>query len=123
MEQTAVVVGRDTKNGRFVAGNSGNGGRRPGSRNRLGEAFLSDLAASWQRHGPQALERCALEEPGQYLRVVASLMPKELDLSVNHHVQVEAILADFRGIGVPDRTVAGLMRLLPKAIIDADAAE
>jgi hypothetical protein len=37
--------------GRFVAGNSGNGGRPKGTRNELSEAFIADLCENWRKHG------------------------------------------------------------------------
>jgi hypothetical protein len=69
--------------GRFLAGNSGNGGRKRGSRNKLGEAFLQDLYADWQQHGPQVIETCRRNKPEVYLKVVASLLPKELEIKEN----------------------------------------
>jgi hypothetical protein len=68
--------------GRFKSGNVGGPGRKPGSRNKLGEAFLEDLLDAWNEHGATALERCATEEPAQFVRVVASLMPKDINLNV-----------------------------------------
>ena len=81
MSETGEVAGRDARSGRFLAGNNG-GGRKPGSRSKLGEAFVADLAACWEKHGVEALERCALEEPGQFIKVIASLMPRDINLSV-----------------------------------------
>jgi len=43
--------------GRFIAGNSGNGGRKPGSRAKLGEAFVADLCADWEKHGIETIAR------------------------------------------------------------------
>ena len=80
MSETSIE-GRDTK-GRFVAGNGGNGGRRPGARNKLGESFIADLRDVWESHGKQALIDCAQTEPAQFVRVLASLMPKDINLSV-----------------------------------------
>ena len=61
MTETTVIE-RDKKNGRFLAGNAGNGGRRPGARNKLGEQFLEDLRDSWVEQGPRALARCAEDD-------------------------------------------------------------
>jgi hypothetical protein len=72
---------RDERTGRFQLGHKG-GGRPKGSRNKLAESFVADLRDCWELHGVQALERCALEEPSQFLRVIASLMPKDVNLSV-----------------------------------------
>ncbi|MGO4449093.1 hypothetical protein AB4Y96_09210 [Phyllobacterium sp. TAF24] len=35
----------------------GNPGRPEGSRNKLGEQFLSDLLASWEANGPDVIDR------------------------------------------------------------------
>ena len=64
-------------------GQSGNPkGRALGSRNRMSESFLEDLRATWEKHGARALETCAVEDPTGFVRIVASLLPKHVDLSV-----------------------------------------
>jgi hypothetical protein len=45
MSDATIMAQRDTKTGRFLAGNSG-GGRKPGSRNKLSESFIADVQAS-----------------------------------------------------------------------------
>jgi hypothetical protein len=47
------LVERDAKTGRFVTGNFGGPGRKLGSRNKLGEAFIEDLRDAWIEHGAQ----------------------------------------------------------------------
>lgn len=65
----------------FAPGQSGNPGGKPvGSRNRLQGAFFAQLAADFDKDGKVAIRRCRDETPGIYLRVVASLMPKELEI-------------------------------------------
>lgn len=65
----------------FPAGVSGNPAGRPkGSRNKLGEAFLSDLYADWQQHGIAAIARVREERPQVYLKVTASLLPKHIQV-------------------------------------------
>jgi len=66
--------------GQFLLGHSGRGGRPRGSRAKLGEAFLADLRATWEQYGPQALERCAKEEPAAFARLVATLMPDRVEV-------------------------------------------
>ncbi len=83
MAEAAPKPEQDAKTGRFVAGNSGNGGRKKGSRNLLGEAFLAAMHEDFQEHGPAAVVRVREEKPDQYLKVIASLLPKELNLNVN----------------------------------------
>lgn len=67
---------KDPKTGRFVTGNIG-GGRKKGSRAKLGEAFITDLQADWQEHGQEVIATVRAERPQDYLKVVASILPKE----------------------------------------------
>ena len=63
-------------------GQSGNPAGRPrGSRNRLGEAFVDDLCADWKENGPQVIVAVRKADPSTYLRVVASILPKELSVT------------------------------------------
>ena len=72
---------QDTK---FRPGQSGNpAGRRKGVRNKLGEAFVKALHEDFDKHGIAAVERVRDEKPDQYLKVIASLLPKEIDVGEN----------------------------------------
>ena len=63
-------------------GQSGNPAGRPrGSRNRLGEAFVDDLFADWRENGSQVIVAVRKADPSTYLRVVASILPKELSVT------------------------------------------
>ena len=80
-EDQRPVPEKDEKTGRFVTGNIG-GGRTKGSRNKLGEQFIQDLYASWAEKGAETIETVRIERPHEYVKVVASILPKELN--VNH---------------------------------------
>jgi hypothetical protein len=68
-------------NGRWQKGQSGNPAGRPkGSRNQFGEEFVSALRADFAEHGLEVLERVRRETPSQYLRVRATVVPKEFHL-------------------------------------------
>ncbi|MFC4296184.1 hypothetical protein ACFO0A_14080 [Novosphingobium tardum] len=69
---------RDSK-GRFLAGNIG-GGRRKGNRNRLTETLLATIEADFAEHGPNVLAKLREDDPASYLRIVASLVPRDLVL-------------------------------------------
>jgi hypothetical protein len=68
--------------GRFISGNSG-GGRPKGSRNQLGEAFIDDLYADWLAHGVATIEKVRAAKPAAYLKVIASMVPKDLNMKVS----------------------------------------
>lgn len=72
---------------RFQPGNRANPiGRPKGSRNKLQEAFWRDFAGAWEVHGKAALEKVAVEEPGTFVKVAASIMPKEIEATVTKFV-------------------------------------
>ena len=68
--------------GRFISGNSG-GGRPKGSRNKLGEAFIDNLYQDWQANGAETIARVREERPQDYLKVVASILPRDMNLKVS----------------------------------------
>ena len=61
----------------------GNPGRPKGSRNKLGEAFITALHDDFHEHGAAAIQTVRKEKPDQYLKVIASIMPKDLNINVN----------------------------------------
>jgi len=58
-------------------------GRPKGARSKLGEAFLEDMLSDWEEHGKVVIEAVRADKPDQYLKVVASILPKELNVKVN----------------------------------------
>jgi hypothetical protein len=74
---------------RFLSGNDGHGGGRPlGSRNKLQGDFLKALAADFAEHGAGVIKIARIEKPVEYLKVIASVLPKEI-------VVEQSILADL----------------------------
>lgn len=65
----------------FKKGQSGNPGGRPvGARNRLTGQFVNALADDFEEHGRKAIRQCREEDPATYLKVIAALCPKELEI-------------------------------------------
>lgn len=65
----------------FQPGKSANPKGRPkGSRNKLGEQFLSALCADFEEHGVSVIQKVREDKPDQYLKVVASILPKHLHI-------------------------------------------
>jgi hypothetical protein len=113
----AKIDGRDPGTGRFLAGNTG-GGRQRGSRNKLAEAFITDLHEEWEKRGKGCLERVARDDPVQFMKVVASILPRELDqtLTVDFNAGasfLEAFRLARRQIADPDDPL--LLELQPNA--------
>lgn len=65
----------------FQPGNKANPGGKPaGARNRLQGDFMRELAEDFEANGRRAIAACRTEKPEQYVRIIASLMPKELEV-------------------------------------------
>ena len=85
-------------------GQSGNPKGRPqGSRNKLSEEFFRDLCRAWEIYGEAALHTTAMEHPVEFVRLVASLMPRELEATTTvtermSEAQLDAIIARGRGL-------------------------
>lgn len=60
-------------------GQSGNPAGRPkGARAKLGEAFVDALLADFRKNGVQSIVDMRDEKPADYVKVIASILPKEL---------------------------------------------
>ena len=65
-------------------GQSGNPAGRPkGSRHKLSEDLFKALAEDFENHGKDAIVKMREDRPGDYIRVIASLVPKEATLRIN----------------------------------------
>ena len=62
----------------------GNPGKPKGARNKLQEDFLKDILAAWEKSGSEAIDAMIADKPGDFVKVVASLMPKEATLNLRN---------------------------------------
>jgi hypothetical protein len=67
-------------NGHFGPGNPG---RPKGAKNKLQEAFWTDFAEAWAEGGKAALKKVSDDDPATFVRVAASVMPKDLNLDLD----------------------------------------
>lgn len=71
------------KDGRFITGNTASPGRPRGSRVKLSEAFLAALCEDFMQHGAATIERVRIDKPDAYLKVIASILPKQIDVTAD----------------------------------------
>jgi hypothetical protein len=89
----AFIYGAETTSGyqvTWVKGQSGNPAGRPkASKHKLQTSFWNDLHRTWKESGAEALRWVAENDPSTFVRVCASLMPKEETAKqIEHAIEV-----------------------------------
>ena len=75
-------------------GESGNPAGRPkGSRNRLSEEFVAEVYADWCEHGAAAIQTVRETRPDVYVKVVASLLPRQVQAEVSGPTHEDRVTA------------------------------
>lgn len=59
---------------------AGNSGRPPGTRTKLGLLFIHVLCEDFEAHDVEVLRRVREEDPSTYIRTIASILPRELEI-------------------------------------------
>ena len=95
---TDNTVGKQLRPFHFKPGQTGNPKGRPkGSRNKLGEDFLSDMLTVWREVGEDCIRRTAAEHPEKLVSIMAGILPKELNVNTN---PVEELTDDELAAGI-----------------------
>jgi hypothetical protein len=100
------------------------GGRRKGSRDRIESKMLEAIARDFEEHGEEAIKICRVERPTEYLKLVASLLPREVEASIDgqvgvtHRIEVEHVRRTI--IDPKTITIEQPARLLTKAEPEPD---
>jgi Family of unknown function (DUF5681) len=67
--------------GQFKPGESGNPAGRPkGARSKLSESFLKALSEDFDSNGIEVIEKVRSDRPHEYLKIVAAVLPKQMQL-------------------------------------------
>jgi hypothetical protein len=90
-------------------------GRPPGARNKLSEAFIGDLHDIWAEHGPTILQRMLVNDPSQLAELVAKLIPKEFQVSVQQQAPQGMDAEDWSRMVALART---MKEIAPDASLD-----
>ncbi len=85
-------------NGQFGPGSPG---RPKGSRNRISEAMLKALADDFDTHGVGVIEKVRENRPHDYLKIIASLMSK--------HMEIDDTRPTIRAIDLSDDELAAII--------------
>src|SRR5262245_25864129 len=69
------------KQNRWKPGQSGNPAGRPkGARSKLSESFLKALSEDFDSNGIEVIEKVRNDRPHEYLKIVAAVLPKQMQL-------------------------------------------
>jgi hypothetical protein len=68
----------------FQPGQSGNpAGRPPGAKDKISRAFLEAISNDFETNGVTVIEKVRAEKPEAYLKIVADLVPKDMNVGQN----------------------------------------
>jgi len=69
----------------------GNPGRPRGSKNKISKEYLASLADDFEKHGVAVIEKVRRERPDVYLKLVAQLVPRDIDMRHTGDLRVQVV--------------------------------
>jgi hypothetical protein len=85
-------------------------GRVKGTRNKISQAFLEALSKDFDEHGEAAIKIMRVEKPTEYCKVIASILPKEFEITENKLVEMDDseldAVIEFAGRSLERRTLS-----------------
>jgi hypothetical protein len=91
-------------------------GRGIGSRNKLADAFITDVHDKWQVQGPAVLDETIKRKPWEFVKIVAGLMPQKLEITNKFQSLPDAELADALARAIKDLATGANGGLAPGRI-------
>jgi hypothetical protein len=78
VDEAASTPAKQLEPFKWKPGQSGNPAGRPkGSKQRLSESFISAMCDDFELHGQTVIDTVRAEKPSDYLKIIASIVPKE----------------------------------------------
>ncbi len=69
----------------------GHSGRPKGAKNKLAKTYLKDLYAIYLEGGKKALKLLLEEQPREFVKLVAQLLPRDLDIKHSGDITVQVV--------------------------------
>jgi Family of unknown function (DUF5681) len=103
--------------GKWLPGTSGNPTGRPqGSRQKIANALLEDIADVWSRHGKTVLTRLAIDDPAKLASIAYGLLPRDIFINVQQQAPANINPDDWTAL-------VGLAKLMREIAPDAGLPE
>lgn len=83
-------------------------GRPKGTRNKFSEAFMRDILEDWEEGGAKAIKAVRENDPSTYLRVAASIIPKDININDTREAAFDNFIENLEDDEL-DKLIAGLV--------------
>ena len=82
------MANKDTQ---FKDGHSGGPGRPKGSKNKITKAYLDTIVEAFDKCGAEVVDRLIEKRPDVFLKLVAQLVPKDLDVKHSGDLTIQIV--------------------------------